>query len=161
GRLGPALRLRPGPGRRPRRRAAGLRARRLRHQAAGAADQRGGPGHGHRGDREGPPAGEEVMGKVLLLFSLFLLQVLVIAVIVLALVTPGGGPNAIVPVLEAALALLLGWASYLARVPGQVTVNGGGVLTALACLALLAVGLHGLCRWLAGRARRPGEGGGP
>src|SRR5438067_1955146 len=51
--------------------------------------------------------------------------------------------------------LVAGWGWYLARVAGQVRVNWIGVLTALVCLALLSLGLHGFCRWLYGRPAAP------
>jgi hypothetical protein len=58
--------------------------------------------------------------------------------------------------------LVVGWALFLWRVVPQLTINGGGVLTAVVCLAALAAGLHGFLRWFFRQIQGPGgEGGGP
>jgi hypothetical protein len=50
---------------------------------------------------------------------------------------------------EVPLVIAGGWVFYLYRVLPQPSVSWPGVLTAAACLAGLAVGLHCLLRWLA------------
>jgi hypothetical protein len=50
--------------------------------------------------------------------------------------------------------LAAGWAFYLYRVLPQVRVSLPGVVTAVLCLAVLAVGLHWFLRWL--HQQRPG-----
>jgi hypothetical protein len=66
--------------------------------------------------------------------------------------------GALVPALlfpvEFALWLAIGWAPFLYRVLPEMTVNWGGLATAVACLAGLAAALHSFCGWLYGQILR-------
>jgi len=50
-----------------------------------------------------------------------------------------------------------GWAQYLVRVVPRLTINWGGVATAVICLALLTGGLHLFLRWYYQQTRQPAD----
>src|SRR5208283_1687688 len=97
----------------------------------------------------GPKHGETVMrkgflGGVIVLFLFF----------VTCLACMGQGVPA-----EFLFGLIGGWAFFLKRVILQVTVNWGGMLTAVVCLVALVVGLQLFLGWVTRELRRRGAGG--
>jgi prepilin-type processing-associated H-X9-DG protein len=59
--------------------------------------------------------------------------------------------------LDIAINLIVGWVFFLARVLPAIRIGWGGVATAIVCLALLAVGLHGFASWLDSQLRDADE----
>jgi hypothetical protein len=60
----------------------------------------------------------------------------------------------LVPPFDFLGALLIGWMLFIANVVPKMTVDWGGVATALVCLTCLAFGVHHVCGWLYGHFLR-------